>query len=165
MIRRLSLSLGFLAAVIVFNSEALPQAADASRAQEKPAARSEIKRGADASGECVKGVLALDAMADCIFKTSNNNRQTMGTGSEAFDLGLSFGAWFHANLSAEALANTPDFAQQAQHIESTKKIFWNTYVDLRKKMNLTDEQIIEATGLGSENLRAKVKAAAAQYGD
>jgi hypothetical protein len=165
-IRSLNLSIGFLAAVVVFSNEAVSQAAvDASLAQEKPTVRSEIKRGSDASGDCVKGILDLDPMADCIFKTSNENRQKMGTGIEAFDLGLSFGGWLHATLSAEALAGTADFAQQAQHIASTKKIFWGTYVDLRKKVNLTDDQVIEATGLKSEDLRIKLKAAAAEYGD
>jgi hypothetical protein len=163
-IRSLNLSLGIFAAAVVLSNEAVPQAA-VDAAQEKPTVRSEIKRGADASGDCVKGVLALDTMADCIFKTSNDNRRTIGPGTEAFDLGLSFGAWLHATLSAEALARTPDFAQQAEHIESTKKIFWFTYVDLRKKVNLTDDQIIEATGLRSEDLRVKVTAAAAKYGD
>jgi hypothetical protein len=165
-IRSLNLSLGFFAAVVVLSNEAVPQAAvDAALAQDKPTVRSEIKRGIDASGDCVKGVLALDTMADCIFKTSNDNRRQIGTGTEAFDLGLSFGAWLHATQSAEALARTSDFAQQAEHIESTKKIFWGTYVDLRKKVNLTDDQVIEATGLRSEDLRVKVTAVAAEYGD
>jgi hypothetical protein len=165
-IRSLNLSLGFFAAVIALGNEAVPQAAvDAALSQEKPTVQSEVKRGSDASGDCVKGVLALDAMADCIFKTSNDNRKKMGTGTEAFDLGLSFGGWFHATLSAEALAATSDFAQQAEHIASTKKIFWGTYVDLRKKVNLTDDQIIEVTGLRSEDVRIKVRAAAAEYGD
>jgi hypothetical protein len=165
-IRSLNLSLGFFAAVVVLSNEAVPQAAvDAALAQDKPTVRSEIKRGIDASGDCVKGVLALDTMADCIFKTSNDNRRQIGTGTEAFDLGLSFGAWLHATQSAEALARTSDFAQQAEHIESTKKIFWGTYVDLRKKVNFTDDQVIEATGLRSEDLRVKVTAVAAEYGD
>jgi hypothetical protein len=164
-IRSLNLSIGFFAAVVALSNEAVSQAVDPSLAQEKPTVRSEIKRGADASGDCVKGILELDTMADCIFKTSNDNRQKMSTGTEAFDLGLSFGGWLHATLSAEALAGTADFAQQAQHIASTKEIFWGTYVDLRKKVNLTDDQIIEATGLKSGDLRAKVKAAAAEYGD
>jgi hypothetical protein len=165
-IRSLNLSLGFFVAVVVLSNEAVPQAAvDASLSQEKPTVRSEIKRGSDASGDCVKGILELDTMADCIFKTSNDNRQKIGTGTEAFDLGLSFGGWLHATLSAEALAGTADFAQQAEHIASTKKIFWGTYVDLRKKVNLTDDQIIEVTGLKSEDVRVKVRAAAAEYGD
>jgi hypothetical protein len=161
-----NLLLCFFAAVVVLSNEAASQASvDAPLVQENLTLRSEIKRGSDAAGDCVKGLLALDTMSDCIFKSSFDNRKIMGTGTEAFDLGLSFGAWLHATLSGEALAGTPDFAQQAQHIAATKNIFWGTYVDLRKKVNLTDDQVIEATGLKAENLHAKVTAAATEYGD
>jgi hypothetical protein len=161
----LNLSLSFLAAVVLSN-EAMSQAPlDAPLVQEKPALRSEIKRGLDAAGGCVKDVLALDSMSDCIFKSWSDNRQRMGAGNDAFDLGLSFGAWWHATLSEEALAGTPDFAQQAQHVAMTKKIFWSAYVDIRKAVKLTDDQVIEATGLKAENLHAKVAAAGTEYGD
>jgi hypothetical protein len=150
----------------VFNNEAISQApVDAPLAQENPTLRSEIKRGLDAARDCVKGVLALDAMSDCIFKSWSDNRQRMGTGTDAFDLGLSFGGWLHATLSGEALAGTPDFARQAQHVAMTKKIFWSTYVDIRKGVNLTDDQVIEVTGLKAEDLHVKVAAAATEYGD
>jgi hypothetical protein len=165
MARMLNLSLSFLAAVVL-NNEAISQAPlDAPLAQDKATLRSEIKRGLDAAGDCVKGVLALDAMSDCIFKSWSGNRQIMGAGTDAFDLGLSFGGWLHATLSGEALAGTPDFAEQAQHVAMTEKIFWSAYVDIRKGVKLTDNQVIEATGLKAENLHAKVAAAAAEYGD
>jgi hypothetical protein len=165
MARMLMLSLSFLAAVALGN-EAISQAPiDVPLVQDKPTLRSEIKRGVSAAGDCVKGILALDAMSDCIFKSWSDNRQTMGAGTDAFDLGLSFGGWLHATLSGEALAGTPDFAQQAQHVAMTEKIFWTTYVDIRKKVNLADDQVIEAAGLKAENLHAKVAAAATEYGD
>jgi hypothetical protein len=165
MTRMLSLSLSFLAAVVL-NSEAMSQTPPgAPIVQDKSTLRAEIKQGLEAAGDCVKGMLALDAMSDCIFKTWADNRQRTGGGTDAFDLGLSFGAWLHATQSAEALAATPDFAQQAQHVAMTKKIFWTTYVDIRNKVKLTDEQVIEATGLKAESLHAKVAAAATAYGD
>jgi hypothetical protein len=165
MARMLNLSLSFLAAAVL-NNEAISQAPlDAPLVQDKPTLRSEIKRGLDAAGDCVKGVLALDAMSDCIFKSWSDNRQRMGAGTDAFDLGLSFGAWLHATLSGETLAGTPDFDQQAQHVAMTKKIFWSAYVDIRKEVNLTDDQVIEAAGLKAQNLHVKVAAAAAEYGD
>lgn len=165
MTRILNLSLSFLAAVVLSN-EAMSQASpDTPLVQDKPTLGAEIKRGLNAAGDCVKDVLALDAMSDCIFKSWSDNRQRMGAGTDAFDLGLSFGAWLHATRSAEALAGTPDFAQQAQHVAMTKKIFWTTYVDIRNEAKLTDDQVIEATGLTAENLHGKVAAAAKEYGD
>ena len=165
MVRTLNFWLG-CAAVIVLGKQAISQAAlDAPPVQEKPMLHPEIRRGVDAAGDCVKDVLALDAMSDCIFKSWSQNRQRTGAASNEFDLGLSFGAWFHATLSAEALAGTPDFSQQAQHIATTKKIFWSTYVDIRRGVKLTDDQVIEAAGLKAENLHAKVAAAATEYGD
>ena len=164
MARMLNLSVCFLA--VVLSNEAISQAAvDAPRVQANPTLRSEIKRGLDAADACVKGVLALDAMSDCIFKSWSDNRQKMGAGNDAFDLGLSFGGWWHATLSGQALAGTPDFAQQAQHVATTKKIFWSTYVDIRKGVKLTDDQVIEMTGLKAEDLPVKVAAAATEYGD
>jgi hypothetical protein len=150
----------------MLNNEAISQAAlDAPLVQDKLTLRSEIKRGLDAAGDCVKGILALDAMSDCIFKSWNDNRHIVGAGTNAFDLGLSFGAWFHATLSGEALARTPDFDQQAQHVAMTEKIFWSAYVDIRKKANLTDDQVIDATGLNAGTLHVKVASAATEYGD
>ena len=57
----------------------------------KPTIRSEFKRGMDAAQDCSFKTELMSEMrlyAACIDAAHNQNRQQMGTGFEAFDLGL-----------------------------------------------------------------------------
>jgi hypothetical protein len=164
--RTLNSSLGLFIAVIMLGKEAWSQASlDAPSGQEGSTLRSEIKRGSDAARGCVKDGVTLDAMSDCIFKSSSLNRVKTGPGDEAFGTGLFFGGWLQANVSSEALAGRSDSAEQAHHAASTIRIFWNAYRELRKKLSLTDDQVIEAAELKTDSLHSKVQAAVAEYGD
>jgi hypothetical protein len=104
-------------------------------------------------------------VVDCIFKASSANYQKMGTGYDPFDVGLFFGGWSRVNIIGEILKKQPDFSQQAQQTTEAEKILWDTYVALRKKVNLNDDQVIEASGLKADVISSKVAATVAKYGD
>jgi hypothetical protein len=155
----------FIAAFAVNNLAISQVSLDAPLVQEKPTLRSEIARGRSASFDCQQGPLELSVLTDCLFKVSSANRQKMGTGYDPFDVGLFFGGWSTCHIASSTLSGHPDFAARARDANEREKITWNTYVALRKKVGLTDDQVIDASGLISDTIRPMVSAASEKFGD
>jgi len=137
---------------------------DAPLVQEQPSLRSEIKRGSGAAFDCgSQNTMAPAALSTCLFNASSANRGKMSQGYDPFDIGLMFRGWTEFSIMSSSL-RSGNLAHDAANAESFEKIFWSAYIALRKKVGLTDDQVIDATGLTSR-VKDMVTAAAAKYGD
>jgi hypothetical protein len=139
---------------------------DAPLVPERPTLRTELRRGSDAASKCTTDhTFKVAATARRIDDVQADNRQKMGQGYDAFDIGLYFSAWTGAQIlvssssGSHALANL----EEAQRAE---QIYWTAYVFTRKKVNLMDDTVIEALfPVSTTEIKKMVAAAVSHYGD
>ena len=114
-----------------------------------PTIGSEIKRGADAGNRCAD-LFTMPTRADgfmnCIDARQSANRQAMGTGYEAYDVGIYFVAKMNLNVSIEVLdGNRPEI----RVIQAKKNLYDVYYRQARDMLHLTDAEAERGSFIGS----------------
>ena len=128
-----------------------------------PTLGSEIKRGIDAELACQSRAMAANDFALCTFAIEEKNRQKV-VDYNAFDVGLFFNAWLTMDIFANP-SGPPDndlakSVAAASHSEAAKML--TVYRSLRKKVGVTDEQVIAISGMSKNLLEARLAVWASQ---
>lgn len=103
-----------------------------------PTVGGEIRRGADSGNRCAD-LFAMPTRADgfmnCIDARQSSNRQSMGTGYEAYDVGIYFVAKMNLNVAIEVLGgNRPE----NRVLQAKLNLYDVYYRQARDKLHLTD---------------------------
>lgn len=114
-----------------------------------PTVGSEIKRGADAAERC-SALFTMPtnaaAFTNCIDSRQSSNRQTMGTGYEAYDVGIYFVAKMNLNVAIDVLGES---RPETRVIQAKNNLYDVYYRQARDKLNLTDADAQRAALIGS----------------
>jgi hypothetical protein len=131
----------------------------------QPTLRSEIKRGNDAAFACTltNGPLKLDQAHTCLEKAQHDNRQKMSTGYEAFDAGLYLMAWDHFQTAARLLKDSQIGDPEAA--SRNAELYWKLYRIRLKDLGLSDDAVIEASGLTLSVMQERIADAHKLYGN
>ena len=111
-----------------------------------PTVGSEIKRGADAGDRCAdlfRMPTRADRFINCIDARQSSNRQSMGTGYEAFDLGIYQTARMNLKVAIEVGGGGNGVLQAKLNLYEVY------YRQTRDKLQLTDSEVQRAALIGS----------------
>ena len=86
-------------------------------------------------------------------------------GYDPFDIGLFFSGWVNMHIASQILDKNAGMETQAQAAKGYEKIAWNLYLQLREKVDLTDDQVIEATGFPADKIHAMIAQANESFGN
>lgn len=114
-----------------------------------PTVGSEIKRGADAADRCGDlYTMPTDApgFIACVAARQSANRQSAGTGYEAFDIGLYFMAKMNIGVAIDVLKKS---GRDDAVLHSTMSLYELRYKQARDKFALTDSDTKRAAYIGS----------------
>lgn len=116
-----------------------------------PTVGSEIKRGADAGERCASLFMMptkRDGFANCIDSSQAANRQRMGNGNDAFDLGIYLIAKRNMDVAAEVMKPRAA-AIEISILEGRSSLYEIKMRHARERLNVSEADVERAAILGS----------------